>query len=108
MKDCLDCGHCESCIERSKAAFEEGEAMEENDYRQERAARWRKIERAKIALAVYRDLCLLERKRLDEMMDVAVPVDYKLAATCAVEAADTLLEALEPQADEPIIPEYVG
>ncbi len=85
---------------------------EQADYQKERAARLRKAERSKIALAVFRDLCLLERRRLDEMrgpdnqLGTDLPVDYRCAATCAVEAADALLDMLDPP--EQLLPDYVA
>lgn len=85
--------------------------MDEQSYEARRDARHeareRKQHRIRIATAVFRDLMLLERWRLDELPDgVELPVDLKCCACVATEAADALLNALDPPVDAPVLPPY--
>jgi hypothetical protein len=81
---------------------------EETDYAAQREARYaerqRKEQRARFALAVYRDLCAeMNHRHIPEGKNT----DYPGLATEAVEAADALLTALEHDPAAKILPDYI-
>lgn len=69
------------------------------------AQRLRKESRHRIALAVFRDTCALERSAQPIKHDQAQ--DYASHATEAVEAADALLAALDHDPIKSVLPDYV-
>ncbi len=81
---------------------------EESEWEKSREEKRRREERIRFAGMVFRDLCLLERRRLDEMKPdgCELPVDYKCAATCAVEAADALIAAVDFDETKSVLPPY--